>query len=274
MAEGVVESWEPFSLTFVLYPKGDKLGYVAAGLSLAPVFLIVALVTATLARRDIFIATALAGQLCNTALNVAIKHAVKEPRPPCPGLEFLQSNKPVGFSPYGMPSNHSQFVWFFGAFWCCFLLSHRNNVCLDEQFFPQKHRGMLSAVSRTARVLRLVACVLCILGAVAVSWSRVYLGYHTFRQVFVGAIVGAMGGIAWYGSTISFFERQIFTPVVNSWLGTYFAVSNLLGRRDVVTWEFALSRISGESSWQSLRHWPMKKPASVSELQPEHRKVR
>ena len=101
-----------FSLTYVQYNAGDFVGFLCAGLSMAPVFLIVALVTATLSRRDLHIFTGLVGQLLNTIFNVLIKRCIRQPRPSSPAHDNLSTPDAVGFSPHGMPSNHAQFVFF------------------------------------------------------------------------------------------------------------------------------------------------------------------
>lgn len=48
---------------------------------------------------------------------------------------------------------------------------------------------------------RAVASVLVLLVAAAVAWSRVYLGYHTVKQVLVGTLAGAVSAGAWYAVT-------------------------------------------------------------------------
>ena len=82
-----------------------------------PVFLIVALVTATIARRT---------PLCDCAPRPAPEYCAVR----CAEeINALHAERPsaVGFSPHGMPSNHSQFVFFFAAFWCSYLLRNNNN---------------------------------------------------------------------------------------------------------------------------------------------------
>jgi dolichyldiphosphatase len=37
--------------------------------------------------------------------------------------------------------------------------------------------------------------------AALVAWSRVYLGYHTVRQVLAGCVAGAGCGLAWFAVT-------------------------------------------------------------------------
>lgn len=47
-------------------------------------------------------------------------------------------------------------------------------------------------------VWRLAHCLVVIVAAGVVSMSRVYLRYHTPRQVAIGAGIGAVLGVAWY----------------------------------------------------------------------------
>lgn len=48
---------------------------------------------------------------------------------------------------------------------------------------------------------RAVASVFVLGVAAAVAWSRIYLGYHTSKQVLVGTFAGALSALAWYGVT-------------------------------------------------------------------------
>lgn len=48
---------------------------------------------------------------------------------------------------------------------------------------------------------RAVASVFVLGVAAAVAWSRIYLGYHTSKQVLVGTLAGALSALAWYGVT-------------------------------------------------------------------------
>lgn len=86
---------------------------------------------------------------------------------------------------YGMPSSHSQFVAFFSISLSLFLLlRHVPNPTTTHSPTTYFERFLLS----------LVAC-LC---AAAVVVSRVYLNYHTPKQVMVGYFAGAVSAIAWF----------------------------------------------------------------------------
>ena len=54
---------KPFSLTFVTYEEGDVIGFLFAGITLAPIFLMVAYVTLVLFRREMALMAMLTGQV-------------------------------------------------------------------------------------------------------------------------------------------------------------------------------------------------------------------
>ncbi|KAJ1839236.1 hypothetical protein LPJ70_005139, partial [Coemansia sp. RSA 2708] len=103
----------------------------------------------------------LLGQLLNELLNLIIKLIIREPRP----HEHLGDG-------YGMPSSHAQFMGFFVVYVVVYL---ETRVVMH-----QVHRRVVQAGSLVLGGLVLI--------------SRVYLGYHTVRQVLAGAIVGAGTG--------------------------------------------------------------------------------
>lgn len=53
----------------------------------------------------------------------------------------------------------------------------------------------------STRLVRWASAGAAIVGAAAVCLSRVHLGYHSVRQVLVGAAVGAVAGAVWYAFT-------------------------------------------------------------------------
>jgi len=68
------------------------------------------------------------------------------------------------------------------------------------------------------------------LGGVLVGYSRVYLGYHSVRQVIVGGVLGVVFGAVWF---------ELVAVRVASWLfrvGFYeWEVARVLGLRDSST---------------------------------------
>ena len=89
---------------------------------------------------------------------------------------------------YGMPSSHAQFVAFFSTFLSLFLLlrhnPHHPHASTTHVPTPYWQRAALALLS------------ICCAGAVA--QSRVYLNYHTPRQVYAGCAAGALCAVGWY----------------------------------------------------------------------------
>ena len=84
-----------------------------------------------------------------------------------------------------MPSSHAQFVSFFSLSLGLFLL-------LRHKPHPVNTYSAMSLVERGS--VSLFAC----LGAGLVAASRVYLNYHTPRQVLVGCAAGITCAIVWF----------------------------------------------------------------------------
>lgn len=165
----------PFSLTFVEYEMGDALGWLAALITLAPVFWIVSLCASLAQRRDLGTAAVLAGQLANEALNWVLKRVLAQPRP---AVAAVHAHPGPAF---GMPSNHAQFAGFAAASVCAWAASGRSGC----------------GGGRRGRAAAHGAAVVALVTAAAVGASRVYLRYHSMEQVAVGWVVGAAAGAAW-----------------------------------------------------------------------------
>ena len=119
---------------------------------------------------------------------------------------------------YGMPSSHAQFVAFFAVSLSLFLLL-RHVPSISTSYSPSTftERALLS----------LLACCC----ASAVAASRVYLNYHTVKQVLVGIAAGALSGGLWF----------IFTTILRRYGWIDWALDNSLARmlrmRDLITTE-------------------------------------
>ena len=231
-----------FSLTHVQYNANDKLGFLAAGLSLAPVFLIVAYVTATLARRDLYLFTGLVGQILNTILNVVIKRIIRQPRP------ILNHSIPdaVGFSPHGMPSNHSQFVFFFVGFWLPWIFTNRNNISRTR---ITSNGGSGCVCYRYLAAFVIVVCAFAVLAA------RVYLNYHTIAQVGVGAVVGILVGSVWHWVTCTWIVPIVFPWVTSLSIASSLGITDLTHIQDIVAFEHAIATTTDPDTWQELLKW-------------------
>lgn len=86
---------------------------------------------------------------------------------------------------YGMPSSHAQFVAFFAVYLSLFLFFRHTPTSPNPQIVPA---FLLNAI------LALGLCV----GATTVAVSRIYLNYHTPRQVLAGCVAGVVCAFAWF----------------------------------------------------------------------------
>ncbi|KAL3471787.1 phosphatidic acid phosphatase type 2/haloperoxidase [Aspergillus californicus] len=211
------------SLTHVHYNPEDSLSFLSAWLALVPQALCVVYVTLVWASREVEVGVMFAGQLGCEALNFALKRIIKEERP-----------KQMFGKGYGMPSSHAQFVAFFAVYLGLFLIF--------------RHYPTPASQGRLLRVFGSLGICLC---ATAVAVSRIYLTYHTTRQVLAGCAVGAVFALVWFQ----------FTGVLRSygWIewGLDHSVARFLRLRDLV-----VSEDLAEAGWQ---RWETKRMLKQNE---------
>ncbi|CAM9425483.1 unnamed protein product [Sphacelaria rigidula] len=159
------EEYAYLSLTVARYAKDDPLGKLMALVTLSPIYLAVAYVTLVAVRRDLQTFILAVGHLCDLVVNKCLKNWFAEARP----LGCVNTG-------HGMPSNHTQYMFFFTSFAMWYLWG-RVSYCTAEKV------GLTSAVAGWAAI---------------VGYSRMYLQCHTLKQVAVGAIVGSVTGTLWY----------------------------------------------------------------------------
>lgn len=82
---------------------------------------------------------------------------------------------------YGMPSSHAQFVAFFAVYLGLFLHLRHTPTASNSQIIP--------------KVVLLLGIYF---GAGSVAISRIYLNYHTPRQVLAGFAAGVVCAVSWY----------------------------------------------------------------------------
>lgn len=63
---------------------------------------------------------------------------------------------------------------------------------------------------------RAALTVVCLLAATIVTYSRIYLQYHTWNQVLTGSFVGFLLGSAWFALT--YIVLTPLYPMIASWL--------------------------------------------------------
>ncbi|KAF3931594.1 Dolichyldiphosphatase [Dactylella cylindrospora] len=157
------------SLTHVSYDPTDPVSLLAAYLSLIPQALVIVYVVLIFANRELEIILAFAGQMGCEAVNYVLKRLIKESRP--------TNLKGKG---YGMPSSHAQYMFFFATYISLW-------IAVRNKFLPKPLKAFL--------VVALVSL------AVSVASARVYLHYHTVKQVLVGVSAGVVIGLGWFITT-------------------------------------------------------------------------
>jgi dolichyldiphosphatase len=133
---------------------------------------------------------------------------------------------------YGMPSSHAQFVSFFSVTLALFLL-------FRHVPHPTETHTPLTFVQRFA------LSILALASAAAVAFSRIYLNYHTPKQVIVGCVAGVSYAIVWFAFT-TYLRRAGW---VDWALETQ--VSRMLRVRDLVVQEDLVD--SGWARWEERK---------------------
>lgn len=127
---------------------------------------------------------------------------------------------------YGMPSSHAQFMTFFAVYLTLFLVTRHSPSYTGS--YPY-----CDFLLRAAVTVGLCAA------AAAVAASRIYLNYHTPRQVLAGCGAGFMCACGWF--VITGLLRR------SGWIdwAEDLAVARLLRIRDLV-----VSEDLAEAGWQ------------------------
>jgi dolichyldiphosphatase len=96
---------------------------------------------------------------------------------------------------YGMPSSHAQFMAFWSLSVVLFLLvRHRPPPASTAKHADASYHQPWSFVERLGVGLATVAL------AALTAWSRIYLNYHTTRQVVAGLGAGILFALAWFAA--------------------------------------------------------------------------
>lgn len=198
------------SLTHVNYNPNDHWSYLSAWLALVPQALCVVYATLIWSSREIEIILMFAGQMACEAFNFGLKRLIQEERP-----------RQMYGKGYGMPSSHAQFVTFFSVSLSLFLL-------LRHVPHPSTTHTPISFPERL--LLSLVSC-LC---AGAVAYSRIYLNYHTPRQVLVGVAAGAVCAVGWFTITSLLRRTGWIDWALDTRLAQAFRIRDLVVTEDLV----------------------------------------
>ncbi|KAM3500046.1 hypothetical protein MY11210_009555 [Beauveria gryllotalpidicola] len=203
------------SITHVYYDPDDRISLLCAYLALLPQALGVVYLTLIFASREAEVALLFAGQLACEALNFLLKRLIKEERP-----------RRIHGKGYGMPSSHAQFVFFWSVALSLFLLvRHRPTT---------PSRPTTTTTPSSARLVARLAVSAASLGlAAATAWSRVYLNYHTPKQVLVGSSVGVLSAVAWFVVTAALRSSGLLAWALDLPLVRAFRVRDLVVEEDL-----------------------------------------
>ncbi|RIA90892.1 phosphatidic acid phosphatase type 2/haloperoxidase [Glomus cerebriforme] len=195
------------SLTHVEFNPKDPLSYIYAYITLSPLVILISYVSIIVARRELMMINMFFGQLFCEILNSGLKKWMREKRP----------NDKLGTG-YGMPSSHAQFIAYFTIFASVYLyykITFRNNLWK----FPI--------------ILGLI------IFSFLVSYSRIYLNYHTTKQVIVGNIFGTTFAIFWYILIEKIIRPLgIFKIIIESHLAKYFYIKDNSSIKDIIRIEY------------------------------------
>ncbi|CAO3621461.1 unnamed protein product [Mucor fragilis] len=194
------------SLTHVYFNPLDKISYAFAYITLAPIAILVFYASVIVSRREIAGILILLGQLLNEAFNYVLKEHIEQDRP----YAHLGDG-------YGMPSSHSQFIWYFAVYGSLYMYRY---IHLDHSIWK-----VLTSLAMFAL-------------AALVSISRIYLGYHTLNQVIVGSLVGIVFGSAWYGFVNLLHQTNCINRILDTWVARKLYLRDMSNVENVARWDY------------------------------------
>lgn len=133
---------------------------------------------------------------------------------------------------YGMPSSHAQFVAFFSVSLTLFLLV-RHVPTASTSYSPSTFQE------------RLLLSILSLFCAAAVAASRVYLNYHTAKQVWVGVAAGVGFALFWFVLTAVLHHQGVVAWALDTRLSRHLRFRDLIASEDI--------QDAGWGRWESRR---------------------
>jgi dolichyldiphosphatase len=134
---------------------------------------------------------------------------------------------------YGMPSSHAQFVTFFSIYLCLFLL------------LRHRPHPISTHTPSTTLFERVCLSFLSLVSAAAVASSRVYLNYHTPKQVAIGCGAGAVLALAWFMATTVARRTGLLSWGLDLPLARVFRLRDLVVHEDLAD--------AGWEKWETMR---------------------
>uniref|UniRef100_A0A674EQV0 Dolichyldiphosphatase n=1 Tax=Salmo trutta TaxID=8032 RepID=A0A674EQV0_SALTR len=227
--------WRSISLTHIEFPAGDLTGQVLAYTSLLPIAILVGFVTLIVFKRELHTISSFGGLVLNEGVNWLLKHILREPRP-CEGGESDNSLTVV--------TQHIRKVFRPLDFF---------HICYFTALF--KHFRIRMHQTNNARCVELLwrhILSITLLGvALSVSYSRVYLLYHTWSQVFYGGVAGSTIGVVWF-----FFTQEVLTPLfpkIAAWpISEFFLVRDTSLIPNILWFEYTVTRSEARNRQRKL----------------------
>ena len=185
-----------------------------------------------------------AGQMACEGFNFALKRLIKEERPPTLG---------VGKG-YGMPSSHAQFSVFWAVALGLFLVArHKPRSGTEAARGPGEGtaagRRTRSGVGRLGQIRlrdveayahqpwslveRVAVSLVALALASMVAWSRVYLGYHTPKQVLAGCSAGFVCAVGWFAVTYILRHTGLLAQALDWPVSRWFRIRDLVVEEDM-----------------------------------------
>ncbi|KAI0990298.1 hypothetical protein GJ496_004361 [Pomphorhynchus laevis] len=198
----------PISLTFVQYIEDDIFGKLFAMMSLLPILGIFTIFTVVCLRRDLKTIWLFFGCLLSEILNFILKRIFRADRP------RSELSVPGQYHRYGMPSDHSQMAAF---------------ISIYMAFVVMKSR----LFGRQSIFKRLFCTIIIISIGCLISFSRIYLCYHSLAQMMVGYGVGCIFAILWFNA----FMKYIYLAsksIINHWVSRYFMIRDYSNIPDIL----------------------------------------
>ncbi len=127
---------------------------------------------------------------------------------------------------FGMPSDHSQHIFFIATFFIL-LVVNRLYYKTNNKSYQYVVKGVLVLAAEVTALL--------------VSYSRVYLEYHTVEQVVVGGVIGTISGAIWF-----FLVHYVFSPyfhMITNWkVSEYLMIRDYTHIPNVLLFQYKVER--------------------------------
>ena len=133
---------------------------------------------------------------------------------------------------YGMPSSHAQFLAFYSTSLILFLLLRHRPQTISAKFLAKE--SFPYSLYPSANVQRFLVSGIALVLAAFVALSRIYLKYHTGRQVLVGCSAGALSAVTWFLFTSWLRHTGLLHLVINLELCRWLRLRDLVVEEDLV----------------------------------------